>query len=72
MADFGDILSDEPKESFFLPPGVIMPYGGTSTVSPDGWLFCNGQSYGTAAYPELFPQWEPRMEALEQHLTFQT
>lgn len=54
MADFGDILSDEPKESFFLPPGVIMPYGGTSTVSPDGWLFCNGQSYGTAAYPELF------------------
>lgn len=54
MADFGDILSNEPKESFYLPPGVIMPYGGTATTPPAGWLFCNGAAHGTATYPELF------------------
>lgn len=54
MADFGDILSDEPRESFYLPPGVIMPYGGTATTPPTGWLFCNGEAHGTATYPELF------------------
>jgi len=54
MADFGDILSDEPRESFYLPSGIIMPYGGTATTPPTGWLFCNGESYGTATYPNLF------------------
>lgn len=54
MADFGDILSDEPRESFYLPSGVIMPYGGTATTPPTGWLFCNGESHGTATYPNLF------------------
>jgi len=54
MADFGDILSNEPRESFYLPPGIIMPYGGTATAPPTGWLFCNGGAHGTAIYPNLF------------------
>lgn len=54
MADFGDILSDEPRESFYLPPGIIMPYGGTATTPPTGWLFCNGEAHGTVTYPDLF------------------
>ena len=54
MADFGEIASNQPKESFYLPPGIIMPYGGTATTAPSGWLFCNGASHGTATYPSLF------------------
>jgi microcystin-dependent protein len=54
MADFGDIVSTEPRESFYLPSGVIMPYGGTSNTPPDGWVFCNGANYGTATYPNLY------------------
>lgn len=54
MADFGDIVSTEPRESFYLPSGVIMPYGGTSSTAPDGWVFCNGATYGTSTYPNLY------------------
>jgi microcystin-dependent protein len=54
MPDFGDIASNSPQESFYLPPGIIMPYGGTATTAPTGWLFCNGGSHGTATYPQLF------------------
>ena len=54
MPNFGDIASNRPQESFYLPPGIIMPYGGTATTAPTGWLFCNGGSHGTATYPELF------------------
>lgn len=36
----------------FVPPGVIMPYGGTS--APAGYLLCDGTSYLRASYSALF------------------
>lgn len=37
-----------------FPPGMIFPFGGT--VAPAGYLACDGTSYATANYPELFAQ----------------
>lgn len=37
-----------------LPVGVVMPYGGASTPPGGKWLVCDGASYATADYPELF------------------
>lgn len=54
MAIVGDILSSEPKESYFIPPSTVFPYAGTAITSPDGWLFCDGATYGTGVYPNLF------------------
>lgn len=34
------------------PVGTIVGYAGAS--APNGWLLCNGASYSTTAYPELF------------------
>lgn len=54
MAYFGDIPVSDPKESFFLPAGIIMPFAGTATSAPTGWLFCNGASVATADYADLY------------------
>ena len=54
MSTFGEIPSNEPMENYFLPPGVIMPYGGTSNTAPDGWLFCNGFSHSRTTYANLY------------------
>jgi len=35
-----------------FPVGLILPFGGDSI--PDGYLFCDGGSYDTGDYPELF------------------
>ena len=35
-----------------IPPGVIMPYGGTA--APIGYLLCDGTSYLRATYANLF------------------
>lgn len=35
-----------------LPVGKIEAYGGVTI--PDGWLLCDGSSYATVDYPELF------------------
>jgi len=37
---------------YVAPVGTITMYGGTT--APEGWLFCNGGSYSTSAYPDLF------------------
>ena len=34
------------------PPGVIMPYGGTT--APTGWLICDGSQYRISEYTALF------------------
>lgn len=34
------------------PIGTVQPYAGTA--APNGWLFCDGSSISTTAYPELF------------------
>lgn len=36
----------------FCPPGVILPYIGTT--APDGWLLCDGQEISQATYAALF------------------
>ena len=35
-----------------LPPGVVLPYG--AAAAPLGYLLCDGTSYATADYPDLF------------------
>lgn len=35
-----------------VPPGGIISYGGAA--APTGWLLCDGSSYATATYPNLF------------------
>jgi microcystin-dependent protein len=35
-----------------MPAGVIVPY--TGATPPTGWLVCDGTSYATATYPDLF------------------
>lgn len=35
-----------------IPPGLILSFGGSA--APDGWLLCDGGTYATADYPELF------------------
>lgn len=40
------------SDTRFNPPGVIMQYVGTA--APSGYLLCDGTSYGTATYPNLF------------------
>lgn len=37
-----------------LPIGVLMSYGGAGTPAGGKWLVCDGASYATADYPELF------------------
>lgn len=54
MAIVGDITSNELKDYYYIPPSTIFPYAGTAVTTPDGWLFCDGSSYGTATYPDLF------------------
>ena len=36
-----------------IPSGVIWAFGGITTP-PTGWLFCDGDSYSTSLYPDLF------------------
>lgn len=38
--------------SIFMPPGVILPYGGSSV--PTGWLLCYGQAVSRTTYAALF------------------
>jgi microcystin-dependent protein len=54
MAYIGDVPANDPKESYFLPAGIIMPYAGTASSAPTGWLFCNGASVATASYSDLY------------------
>ena len=52
MANFGDIKSDELKDYYYTPSGVIYPYAGANLTA--GWIWCDGTSYGTATYSSLF------------------
>ena len=40
--------------SAFLPIGVIMPYAGSSSNIPIGWLPCDGRVVSSETYPRLF------------------
>jgi len=37
-----------------FPTGVILPFGGSSSSVPDGWLLCNGASLLRTLYVNLF------------------
>ena len=52
-AALGPILSvGSNSNKFGVPFGTIIDFAGT--LVPDGYLDCNGQSYTTTLYPELF------------------
>ncbi|MCD6595280.1 tail fiber protein [bacterium] len=40
------------KTGFVMPVGTVVPYAGNS--APDGWLLCDGSSYSTSTYADLF------------------
>jgi microcystin-dependent protein len=40
-------------QTFYLPPGLVLPFAGTGAAAA-GWLYCDGASYATATYPNLF------------------
>lgn len=44
-----ELISEVPEE---LPIGAIVMYGGTT--APDGWLICNGASFSSSTYPDLY------------------
>lgn len=43
-----------PAASPGVPVGTIIAYGGNQSSPPAGWLFCDGASYATSAYPALY------------------
>jgi len=45
-------FNQRPPEDYFLPPGMVVPFAGSS--APNGWLPCDGTSYTTNQYPRLF------------------
>lgn len=47
--DLGDAAS---KINDFAPPGMVMPFAGTT--APSGWLACEGQAVSRTLYPALF------------------
>ena len=40
------------KTGFIMPVGTIVAYGGSAT--PSGWIICNGGSYSTTTYADLY------------------
>lgn len=47
----GNITPGTPT-SFFLPPGMMAPFGGTA--APSGWFFCDGTPVSRTVYANLF------------------
>ncbi|MCP4498917.1 MAG: tail fiber protein [Deltaproteobacteria bacterium] len=37
-----------------IPPGMIMPFAGSTADVPAGWLFCDGSNVERATYPALY------------------
>lgn len=46
------ITGPDPGSISFVSPGLMSLYAGWS--DPTGWLICNGRSFSTSSYPELF------------------
>mgnify|MGYP003882523643 CR=1 FL=1 len=40
------------KTGFVMPVGAVIPYAGSS--APDGWMMCDGSTYDTSAFRDLF------------------
>ena len=54
-----DLLTTLNSSTYILPPGLIMPYGGTEAafnqIKPsNGWKLCNGDQISKADYSALF------------------
>src|SRR5260221_1447045 len=53
LTDTGTSWTSRPVGSpVVIPPGSIVAYGGPTV--PSGWIFCNGGTLSTAAFPGLF------------------
>jgi microcystin-dependent protein len=48
----GDGVTAWNSLDFLLPPGLILPYGGST--APSGWLLCDGTAVSRTEYSELF------------------
>lgn len=51
-AAFDEVMTDVQIQLF--PIGTVLPFSGSVTDIPTGWLHCNGASFNTELYPELF------------------
>ena len=40
------------KTGYVIPVGTVVPYAGST--APQGWLLCNGESFNTTEYSELY------------------
>ncbi|MEQ8704662.1 MAG: tail fiber protein [Phaeodactylibacter sp.] len=54
VADQASSLSASGAATLTVPLGTILPYAGSGSSVPDGWLLCDGTSYDDDAYPDLF------------------
>lgn len=54
VADQANSLSAAGAGGLSVPLGTILPYAGTGSSVPAGWLLCDGASYQPSQYPELF------------------
>lgn len=54
LATLGDQTASQAAGSIsaLMPPGVILPYGGSTP--PNGWLLCDGSTISRATYVNLF------------------
>jgi microcystin-dependent protein len=51
MTIIGTYPPASPPASHFLPPGILVPFAGST--APEGWLLCQGQAISRASYPAL-------------------
>jgi microcystin-dependent protein len=53
MQDFLDALNAQSLGTSTEPAGVIRPFGGSRDSAPAGYLWCNGEEYAAADFPNL-------------------
>ena len=49
---FGD-LAKQSLSNVKIPAGAVIPWTGTTSNIPDGWLYCDGRYVGRSAYRDL-------------------
>jgi len=50
----GNITCDRIEADNIIPIGGIVPWAGTETNAPNGWLICNGQAVSQTTYVDLY------------------
>ena len=52
--DLSSLASVLKNETFYVPVGGIIPFGGLSGNVPSGWLVCDGSAVSTTTYADLY------------------